>query len=175
MSQQPDTSLAPGCFGGALTYNPVGTECMSCIFADQCAPVSYEALCTLRKRLGKKAPAPFKPRQDPNMVNAKCVDGLAVPRKIDDHLSRWERRGLRVAPALKAGKNPFDGKKPRWMAVACDVVLQHRTVTRDQLATAFVDNLNWTQETAAAHARSASQALTACGAAVETDGRLTLR
>jgi hypothetical protein len=174
VTTQPDPTLAPGCFGGALTYNPDATECRSCMFANQCGPLSYEALCRLRKHLGKKPPEPFKQIDADDAI--KDSKALAVPRKINDHLERWERRGMAIAPALRAGKNPFSGKKPQWMSVACDALLAFQTgVTREMLTTALASNLQWTQETAAAHARHATQALKALGAIDETNGRITLR
>jgi len=48
-------------------------------------------------------------------------------------------------------------------------------IDRATLKTAFMRKLEWSEGTAAAHATQAFQALTALGAAIEQNGRLTLR
>jgi hypothetical protein len=176
VSEELDLELAPGCFAGALTFNPKAGECRSCEFFHECAPRAYAALCDLRKALGKKPPPPYSPPGVDVETAIAAPTALAVPRKIDNYLVTWEKKDLQICPALKAGVNPFTGKTQRWMAIACHLLLRDKNgISREQLALAFKTKLDWTQETATAHARYAAQALTACGAATETNGRLTLR
>jgi hypothetical protein len=172
------SALRPGCFGYALSHREDAAECISCPFSEECARIGAEQLARRRAELGIVA----KPRakvvrqpKPPAEVHATGVLTEGLPKKVEELLARIERAGISVTAALARGENPFT-TSPAFLRVTCHLLLHMRAgIDRTTLKTAFVRKLGWSEGTAAAHATQAFQALTALGAAAESNGRLTLR
>lgn len=157
---------APGCFASALTYKTEAPECQSCAFAAACGPRSQKKLAELRVKFGIVVPE----------TKAVADKGFTVPVKTAALLARIARLGVNVGETLAAGANPFVAKGPPFLALTCHLLIHlPRGLTRRELETALQTKLDWTRETAAAHALQAVQALVALGAADEIDGRIIRR
>jgi hypothetical protein len=176
LTYHPEPSMAPGCYGSALTYREGSQECSSCPFAAQCQPLHEERLASLRERLGIKNVAPRKP-----MANRTHIEHLlsaaemTLPKKVVDLITRIDKAGIKVTESLREGKNPFE-TTPRFMRVVCHVLLHlPGGINRRTLTTALARKLEWTEGTASAHAAQAAHALVALGAAEEIDGILKLK
>lgn len=172
------SSLQPGCFGYALAYRAEAAECNSCPFATQCAEIAAAQLARRRAELGivvREKPKVQRPQRAATEVHATGVLTEGLPKKVEELLARIERAGISVTTALSKGENPFT-TSPAFLRVTCHLLLNMRAgIDRATLKTAFVRKLGWSEGTAAAHATQAFQALTALGAAIESNGRLTLR
>ncbi len=173
------SALRPGCFGYALSFREDAAECISCPFAAECQAVGAAQLLRRREELGIKE-KPTKPKvvrqpKPPAQIHATGVLTEGLPKKVEELLGRIERAGISVTAALARGENPFT-TSPAFLRVTCHLLLHMRAgIDRTTLKTAFVRKLGWSEGTAAAHATQAFQALTALGAAAESNGRLTLR
>lgn len=161
-----DFPHAPGCFASALTYKPEAPECQTCAFAAACGPRSQQKLADLRVKFGIVAPEK-KPVAD---------KGFTIPVKTAALLARIDRLGVNVAEALAEGLNPFGKAAPPFLALTCHLLLRMpHGLTRRELELALETKLDWTRETAAAHALQAVQALVALGAVDEIEGRVLRR
>jgi hypothetical protein len=178
MTEQLDLTLAPGCFGLAMTFKAAARECQACPFASACQPRAEANLAALRRELGiEPPPAPKKVMEKlvQHTVNEVTIDAT-TPKKVMSHLDRLERLKIAVKPALARGENPFKkGDKTLFMRVACHALLKLREgVRRDFLVTCFMQKLGHTRKTAESHATQAIQILTSIGAATETGGLVQL-
>ena len=180
MTDTPDLSLAPGCFGLAMTYRKTARECTVCPFASACEPLAAENLAALRLELGITVPAPkaiVVKLAKPMIANPQGLVNEATPKKVLTHLERIERMGISITPALAAGLNPFKPEhKQAFMRIACHLLLKIKGgFSRDFLVTCLIDKLGHTHKTAESHALQALQILEAVGAAHETNGRIQLK
>lgn len=175
----PDLSLAPGCFGLAMTYRDDARECGACPFASACAPLAAENLAILRAELGIKEPAP-KPAKPAKPISkvaiAATLANPAIPKKVLTQLDRAERNGIVIMAALARGENPFKGKKPAFLNIACHLLLRIKAgISREVLVQCFEQKLGHSHLTAVSHAKQAVQVLEAVGAAQELNGLITLK
>jgi hypothetical protein len=175
----PDLDLAPGCFGLAMTYKEGTRECSACPFASACEPLALENLAIIRAELGVVVPPP-KPVAKVALVERvarRTAEQLVteVPKKVQAHLDRFERLGIKFTPALARGENPVAQGQSAFMRIACHLLLKAKEgFSRDMLVQAFVMSLKHTNDTAQAHAKQAVQILEAVGAAKELNGKITL-
>lgn len=171
----PNLSLAPGCFGLAMTYRESARECAACPFASACAPLAESNLATLRAELGiVLSPSAIKKK-----LAASIKDSAppALPVKVVAHIARLDRLGIKLAPALARGENPFEvNQRPAFLRIACHLLLKLKDgVSRDLLAQCFRQRLEHSPDTAAAHAKQTFQILEAVGVARERNGLLQLQ
>ncbi|TXN07949.1 hypothetical protein FV222_01560 [Methylobacterium sp. WL103] len=174
-----DLSLAPGCYGFALSFKAGSPECSTCPFAGQCEITGAEQLARRRLELGitVREKRVRKPVAETEVAVAAIGQVLTdtLPKKVDELIQRIEKAGIRVTEALREGRNPFLNEKPAFLRVACHLILHMpQGIDRKTLSIAFQKKLNWSEGTAAAHATQAFQALSHLGAAHEANGRLTL-
>lgn len=170
----PSLSLAPGCFGLAMTYRATARECAVCPFANACAPLAESNLIALRAELGIVTPPSAADRKGV----ARDKDATpTLPKKVAAHIERLNRVGIKVAEALASGENPFSvNQRPAFLRIACHLLLKLKQgVSRDLLIQCFMQRLQHAPETAAAHAKQTVQILEAIGVARERDGLLQLR
>lgn len=174
-----DVSLAPGCYGMSMCFKDGSTECSTCPFASSCKPLCEQQLAALRAELGIVVPVvksqrPAAPKQHMTSALMELTDGL--PKKVAAWILYIEREGIKVTEALSKGQNPFAGRRPAFLNVACALLLKRpQGIDRAIMEYAFCTKLQWKAETAASHITQARQILTALGAADEVDGMLKLR
>lgn len=175
MTSFPDTIDAPGCFGSALTFTETASECRSCMFAEQCRPISAQALVALRAKLGiVNRAVRTKTRVQPVAADGGSLIST-LPVKVAALIKTIEGMGVRVAECMARRENPF-ATRPAFMRVTCHLVMNMpQGISKAQLKHALAKKLNWSEGTAAAHTIQAFQCLVAIGAAEEHDGRLCLR
>jgi len=160
----PDTSLAPGCYASPLIYKAKAKECAECVFGSACGPSATARLAVLRDHYGVKPATP---------VIIRPVEEL--PKKSQQIVDRIKSTGADLGQMMLAGRNPFKSK-PQFLKLACHLLIAiPGGVSRDNLRYAFKSKLNWTDGTAAAHVLQATQVLCALGAAIETNGLITLK
>lgn len=150
---------APGCFGSALAFAKDNAICLKCPFAPSCETLHQENLTLLREKLGIKS-------KDKRVRQA-------VPVKVQELVDRLQAFAS-IVPDLKQGKNPFPKSMP-FMHIVGHLLLRAGSFDRQLLSAAFTAKLNWTQETADAHARMAFQALVHMGVAEERAGRISVK
>ena len=175
-----DSSLAPGCFGSALTFSATAAECRSCPFAAQCQPLHERRLTMLREKLApgivvKPQPRPRVEMEPPSVRPAAPATALTqpdLPVKVVRLMEQITRRGLRVVESFQAGRNPFDS--PAFLHIAGNMLLAGG-FDRADLRTALMTTLDWTYGTAQAHVGQVFAVLPAYGIATEQDGRLILK
>jgi hypothetical protein len=169
--------FAPGCFGGALTYNPAGMECKSCAFAADCSVISVARTNRLRAELGLAVDKPKtvkKPAASAPVSSASPTMTASLPKKVQDLLGRIERSGVKVAETLAKGENPFP--TIGFLKLTAHVLLKRpEGVDRQMLRTCLEHKFGWGEASAAPHATQAFQVLIALGVATETNGRLVLK
>jgi hypothetical protein len=173
-----DASLAPGCYGMSMCYREGTSECGTCPFAATCKPLAEQQLTMLRAELGIVAPVQKKPVETPKPLIPPAVLELTngLPKKVVAWVAYIEREGIKVTEALTKGENPFKGRRPTFLAIACHVLLKRPDgINRDLLSQAFLHKLDWSAETAAAHVTQTRQILKALGAIDEVDGLIRLR
>jgi hypothetical protein len=175
-----DVSLAPGCYGMSMCFREETAECSTCPFASSCGPLAAAQLAMLRAELGvviperKTAPKPRPATPGVPAAVMELTNGL--PKKVAAWITYLEREGIKVTEALAKGENPFKGKRPAFMAIACHLLLKlPQGVSRDLLNQCFREKLSWSAETTAAHVTQARQILIAIGAVDEVDGMIKLR
>jgi hypothetical protein len=160
-----------------MMYEASARECAACPFASACGPLAQKDLATLRAELGIVPPTAVT--KATLTRKALAATGLlanpAMPKKVAAHIERLDRLGIKVTPALAEGKNPFAGKKPLFLRIACHLLLTAKDgFTRDQLVMCFTHKLLHTPDTAQAHAKQAVQILEALGAARELNGKIEM-
>lgn len=172
-----DTSMAPGCFGLGLLYKAASTECSTCPFAAQCAPIAEAQLVKMRADLGI-LPVPAGKSAAPDPTATKGVFATGLPIKVQQLVDAIERAGIKVNETLARHENPFGMKFP-FMRIACHILLrrkeQNAGTTRMELTQAFCSTLKVEKGTADAYVIHAAKALAAIGAADEVNGVLKLR
>lgn len=176
-----DEALAPGCYGMGMLFKEGSAECSTCPFAAACKPLGERQLAMLRAELGIKPQAAQRPAgadsASPPLVTPATMtltDGL--PKKVAAWIDYIERAGISVTESLARGENPFAGKRPHFLNIACLLLLKMPGgISRDTLSYAFTTKLNWGAETAASHITQTRQILEALGAAESVDGMLRLR
>lgn len=168
----------PGCFGSALTFEEGAPECVSCPFAEGCAPLSRASLARIHEKFGikpKKAArkAPEEPKE-PQVRRSVFSDRL--PKKVVEWLERLERKGVRITEALRQGHNPFL-EKPVPFRIACHLLLKLKGegLEPPMLVQALQMKLAYTPDGADATARLVLQVLEAIGATVEVNGKIMIR
>lgn len=173
--------FSPGCFGSALAFKKDDTVCRSCVYASQCELAHLEARDQLRARYGIKPSAELYAERRQEMAAAKlaqeqavAADALALPKKTVELLARLDRGQYDVVGKLGRGENPFGSAIP-FMRVVCHLLLKGLLLNQATLTTAFAQKFEWQQQTAAAHARMAIQALDHIGAVQNNDGVISLR
>jgi hypothetical protein len=169
-------SLAPGCYGMSMCYREGTAECGTCPFAASCKPLAEQQLAMLRAELGVVAPK--RKTVEKHEVVAKPVMAYTngLPKKVAAWIEYIEREGIKVTEALTKGENPFRGKRPPFLAIACHLLLKlPNGVSRDLLTQCFQEKLSWSPETTTAHVTQVRQILAALGAVDEVDGLMRLR
>jgi hypothetical protein len=90
----PDLSLAPGCFGFGLPYDPKSMGCRTCPFAAECGPLSTARLAEMRAKLGivrvvesttTRRRRSGRRRQHRNGVQIPVHEGARRPATTSDH------------------------------------------------------------------------------------------
>jgi hypothetical protein len=174
MTSRPDLSLAPGCFGWALAFNPETNECKACPFASSCEPAANLAHAKLCADLGVKGLVKLPPARARRQAEI-AAEGLttALPLKVQALVATIERRGLKVGESLRAGKNPF--ASPAFLRVASHLLLKlPGGIDRRTLSMALQHKLEWGEATANAHASQVFSLLPALGAATVMNGKLRI-
>ncbi len=167
-----DETLAPGCFGSALTFELGSAECSQCMFAAQCGPKSAQRMEYLRAKF--KVPARRTIKTTSPVARPGSAE-LSTPKPVTEMLDRIERAGIKVTEALRQRKNPFESGFLA-LKIACHVLLHMpEGVDQDRLKTALSKAYGGKDATAAAHAALAKQVLVALGAAIEMNGKLRLK
>ena len=159
---------APGCFASALAFKKDNPICQRCPFGVDCEPQHIANLAELRSKLGIK----LKPQPTPAKRPERGIDGL--PKKTQELVTRLEAMNLNIVSSLKSGANPFPSSIS-FMRIAAHILIKLGFVEPKMLTMSFATKLNWSPETAAAHARMAIQALVHIGAVDLSDGRAELR
>lgn len=175
-----DISLAPGCYGMSMCYKEGSTECDTCPFASSCKPACEQQLATLRAEFGIVAPEVKSQRPVQKVTQSVPADTMTLtnglPKKIAAWISYIEREGIKVVETLTKGENPFAGRRPTFLNIACLLLLKKpEGVSRDLLRQCFMQKLSWSDETAASHITQTRQILSALGAIDEVDGMIRLR
>ncbi|MCK1543301.1 hypothetical protein IVB12_15405 [Bradyrhizobium sp. 179] len=159
----------------SMCFREGTAECSTCPFAASCKPRAEAQLAMLRAELGvvvperKAAPKPAAPGPVMELTNG-------LPKKVAAWIAYIEREGIKINEALTKGENPFRGKRPAFLAIACHLLLKlPQGVSRDLLTQCFRDKLSWSAETTAAHVTQARQILAHVGAIEEVDGMIKLR
>jgi hypothetical protein len=133
----------------------------------------------LRAELGVVVPErkqAEKPAQAAAIVPPKMEYTNGLPKKVAAWIAYIEREGIKVTEGLTKGENPFKGKRPSFLAIACHLLLKlPEGVNRDLLTRSFQQKLSWSPDTTAAHVTQARQILMAIGAVDDIDGILKLR
>jgi hypothetical protein len=173
-----NVSMAPGCYGMGMLFRDGSAECSTCPFAASCKPIGEQQLAMLRAELGvvvRERPAPEPVREArPGSAVMTLTDGL--PKKVAAWIGYIEREGIKVNEALASQTNPFTGKRPNFLNIACQLLLKcPKGVNRDMLSYAFTTKLNWSKETASSHITQTKQILAALGAIDDVDGLMQLR
>lgn len=96
-----DTFAAPGCFGGALSFDEKAVECRSCPFKADCAPRATEHLRILRAELGLT-----------DIAARNGQPGSRKPQRSSAVSS--SSRGQDTAPAGAGGANPGELSTADW-------------------------------------------------------------
>lgn len=170
-------SLAPGCFGKALAYNPSLQECNTCPFAARCEPEATVERTRLQEKLGLSVRGPVKkqtPKPKPEIEGAGLISELPV--KVVGLLHSFERIGVKITEKLAKGENPFATEGPVFMRLTCHLLLHYEPgVDRPTLLHAMKKKLEYTDGTASALSTQAIQALIAVGAVTENNGKIFIR
>lgn len=174
---EPNRLLAPGCYGMSMCFREGSTECSTCPFAASCKPAAEAQLAMVRAELGVIVPKRKeiqKPQPGAAGATMQLTNGL--PKKVAAWLGYIEREGIKINEALARHENPFRGKRPAFLAIACHLLLKlPQGVSRDLLTQCFCEKLNWSTETTAAHITQTRQILAHVGAIEEVDGMIKLR
>lgn len=173
-------SLAPGCFGKALAFNPTLQECVTCPFLSRCEPEATTERERLQIKLGIKPKGHVRKQQPSAKPASTPTTGATfskdLPIKVAAMLKSFERAKLKITESLSRGQNPFDKANPVYMRLTCHILLHYTSgVDRTVLRTAMQKKLGYTEATAAALATQAVQALAAVGAIDEYNGKITIR
>jgi hypothetical protein len=171
-----DTALAPGCYGMSMCFKEGSTECGTCPFAATCKPLGEQQLAMMRAELGIKPPV-VKPREvRPARVSPGMQMSVGLPKKVAAWVDYIEKAQISVTEALRNRVNPFIGRRPQFLTVACHLLLNCEAgVSRQTLKYAFMKKLNWSEDTTEAHITQTRQILTAVGAIDSVDGVMRLR
>lgn len=174
MTHCPDLTLAPGCFGWALAFNPDTNECKACPFAAQCSPAADAALVKLRESTGVPTLSKLPPARARRQAEVAAIGmAPALPVKVQALVDVIERKGLKVGESLRAGMNPFD--KPAFLRVAAHLLLKlPGGLDRRTLSMALQHKLEWGEATANAHASQVFALLPAIGAGVVMNGKMRI-
>lgn len=142
-------SYAPGCFGEAIGYTGDGV-CALCPYAEKCEPIHARKLEALREFLGIKVKKPTR-------------RAGSLPVKVQKIFEELGKSTEEVRSALFANVNPYS-VRAGFVGVACELLIQHRSVDRRTLSKVLEVKRQWAPETAEVYARYAFQILDYCGA-----------
>lgn len=175
---QIDVTMAPGCYGMSMLYSEGSAECSTCPFATTCKPLGEQQLAMLRAELGIVVPVrktvAVQPKPEIPQRILELTNGL--PKKVAAWVYYIEKSGIKVTESLAQGRNPFQGKRPDFLNIACLLLLKcPQGVPRETMRYAFMSKLSWTPETATSHVTQTKQILGALGAADDLDGLLKMR
>ncbi len=175
-----NVSLAPGCYGMSMCYKEGSAECGTCPFASSCKPLCEQQLVMLRAEFGIVVPKSKTQRPAAQPALAVPADVMALtdglPKKVAAWIHYIEREGIKVTETLMKGENPFTGRRPTFLNIACLLLLKKPAgVSRDLLRQCFMAKLSWSDETAASHITQTRQILCALGAVDDIDGMIKLR
>lgn len=164
----------------SMCFREASTECKTCPFSSSCQPLAEKQLAMLRAELGivakepRKAPVAAKPASTVSPKVMELTGGL--PKKVAAWVAYIDQAGIKVVEGLTKGANPFQGRRPQFLSIACHLLLKRpQGVTRDMLNQAFMHALKWQADTAQSHVTQTRQILAALGATEDVDGLMKLR
>lgn len=110
----------------------------------------------------KTEPEPTpKPKEELPVTEEKKTRGGSAPKRyspgefskkaaqLDESLTKLK---IDVVGALRQGRNPMDGiERLTYFKIACNALLQDRTLNRKRVVTDFHHYLGWNERTAASH------------------------
>src|SRR5690349_4460184 len=117
---EPNLLLAPGCYGMSMCFREGSTECSTCPFAASCKPAAEAQLEMMRRELGVVAPKRKElPKSQPSAAGPTMQLTNGLPKKVAAWLDYIDREGIKINEALTKGENPFRGKRPAFLSIAC--------------------------------------------------------
>lgn len=142
----------PGCYGSIIAYVPADATCSACKLASECGESAYESFVEMRKTMdvsalsskfevdriksGKRlvketAISDVKPTSA-IASRAELLDWQKIileddslptkPRKLIGSIFRKGYSGDHLLASLRAGINPFSGKTPKILDMACEML-----------------------------------------------------
>ena len=173
---------APGCWGSAITNDPKSEQCAKCAFLKNCSDTARDNLLIIHKEMDvSKELGRYQLRQRPasnntikrvvknrdkvktHKLNENQVDLVSrMPKKAAVVVEQVFKKGIDCKLELNSGSNPFENKRPEFMRIPCQLLLEKGGFTRESLKGAFdFHYLHWSAPTVKSHASIAIRALLA--------------
>jgi DNA-directed RNA polymerase specialized sigma24 family protein len=171
---KPEILGAPGCYGSALTYSENHIECKSCEFASSCSVLSLDRRNKLRESLGIKIKSEKKKTPQAVVSAPRPALTMTTPKSVLDIVERINKSKIRVGELLRSGVNPFPSD-PKFLAVACLMLIKLGTVTRPLIAKGIERKLGVSEKMASSLALAAIMTLKEIGVIDESNGNYTIR
>ena len=164
----------PGCYGSPLCCRPTQSPCLPCPFMQDCKIAAQQRATRLRASYGIDAffgvgGIKRSARAEPEVANA----APAPNKKASELIAVLARKGIDVPGEIRANRNPFSIRPPAYMRIAVDQLLAGG-IERATLKSTFVEELGWTETSAASHVGIATGALLGLGVA-QSQGAMMVR
>lgn len=170
---EPDLSLAPGCFGLALTYSDKAPECASCPFRLRCAPAAAARVLLLREKFGIEMPV--KTRKSVRAKEPGKRRVAKVPERVAIWLEQIETNGIAVAESLRNNRNPFDTRLKELNLVSHALLRRPDGITRGLLMEVLMRALGINEGAARIYLAHSLQVLSTLEAITEASDTIHIR
>ncbi len=168
----------PGCFGSPLCHAHNALPCTRCPFEAACAEEATRVAAKLRDSFGlnsvMKVRPPRRPISAATISAAKTLNVLepdGLPKKAQQLVQTWSQRGIDLRRAVQMRANPFELAPPKFMRIIMRELLAGG-FTRQGVRRALIEELGWSDASAASHVSFGIAALNHVGVVKEEEGRL---
>lgn len=177
-----------GCFGSVMAYDEKSATCQACIACHACADNARSRLERLSEKLNIQpliaSQRAFRGAHHQGgttriqLQQSWQVDKTpfqSLPKKVQPLAARLDQHGIDLKNELLSRRNPYRQMRPKYMEVACDLLLEAGFTRSELRAALLIAHPHWQARTADSHVLIVCQLLEGMNVCHEDEsGRFTV-